>query len=137
MAFTLNLLQAGAADWLIVAEYHGGDDEGRNPYLAFDLTGGTLRLTEKHWNGSSLSAGSVLWSYASFPENQDFDFVLEHKAHATAGYIRLYVNGVQEVNYSGGVGYTDQTLGGYPIVGLYRASHAVVSRALFSNLVTS
>lgn len=135
LAYSLNLVQPGAATWAVLGQYHGGSDTGgRNPYIAVYYESGGLYIREKHWNGTEVSPAAELFSWPSFPAGEDVAIRIEHKAHLTTGYIRLWVNHEQVADYAGPVGYTDEALGGYPKLGIYRSNDSETAIVIYSDV---
>lgn len=125
----------GEGEWFIVAQWHGDQQDGRSPYIAFSIQGGDLVIDKRHYVvGTGYSAPVELYRESKFSRNEWNDWVVEHNVHATTGYVRVWKNGVQVVNFTGPVGYWDHPTGGFHKVGIYRSAADFDGKVRFQNL---
>ncbi|MBB4064729.1 heparin lyase I family protein [Gellertiella hungarica] len=108
-----------------INQWHGYDSEvgyGRAPPLSFDYGNNQFRI----WSRSDASIDPVtLWgtdvlqySAASPARDVYTNFVINVK-FASSGFLRVWMNGTQIVNYTGPIGYYNDTNGTYPQWGIY------------------
>lgn len=72
-----------------------GDDQGSTGMYLILTTGGSIAA--KNWNfGSTLATGS-----AYIPDNGWHWIEVSFKVSTTAGWVKVYVDGVQDINFSG------------------------------------
>lgn len=109
--------------WFIVGQWHGFSDvDGRSPYIAIKVEGNDLTIDYRYHEpgGDGQSSSFVVYRWVDFPRDTWIDLVMEHNVAETDGYFRVWVNGVQVVNYTGPLGYWDHASGGYWKDGIYR-----------------
>jgi hypothetical protein len=160
--FTMVSGAANTATWFVTGQIHNKDDTGiggsTSPPFEIDLCaavgcvtgGGDYMTISVGWltaNPSSLNPPlftqtvgitRISYNYVYHDRNpivrgHTYEMVIQAKFHPTDGYVCVYRDGVQIVNYTGPLGF------GYPVYwvdGIYRA-HTTndTQRALYQNLV--
>jgi hypothetical protein len=115
---------------LVLAQWHGVDknylgEPARSPVLAFRYSSGEFSITMRHSaerivRDADAVPSKKLFVTKSFPLNEWNDFVVQAKwAYTEDGFINVWWNGKQIVEYHGPVGYNDD-LAPYFQFGIYR-----------------
>lgn len=125
----------GLGEWFIVAQWHGDSQlDGRSPYIAFSIQGNDLVIDKRHYVvGTGYSDPVELYRETDFIRDEWNDWVIEHNVHETTGYVRVWKNGVQVVDFTGPVGYWDHTTGGFHKIGIYRSEADFYGVVRFQN----
>ena len=138
-----NSLAAQSADWWNFFEVHalGEANDSIAPVgpLHFmmewssGLSSNVLRIRREipTYTNTSLSgvSSAILYQSTSVSIDTRLDFRVEFREHPYDGFVRVWMNGVQIVNYSGQFGYGSRRL--YPQFRIYRNTRSVVTKAKY------
>ncbi|MFN4172339.1 MAG: heparin lyase I family protein, partial [Pseudorhodobacter sp.] len=146
------MVEAGAtntADWLLLAQFHQTEDTNpdgtlidaaASPPLALQLRGERLEIVGRtDPNAATTVSPPNIQMYLDTNPitrgtfyNIRFEMVFDH-APGGAGLLRVFLDGVQIVDYTGPLGYND-AVGPYAQFGVYRAQAPETLAAQFRNL---
>lgn len=131
---------------LVLAQWHGADkwwlgEHNRNPILSFRFVNGIFSIKLVHsskriiWNVDDV-ASEKIFNTKNFILNNWHDFVIEAKwTYEDDGYINIWWNNVQIVQYKGPVGYNDNA-GPHFQFGLYRDSTSKTYVSYMKNILS-
>lgn len=120
--------------WFILGQWHGDSDaDGRSPYISANIYGTDFVVDMRRWNGSS-QIRSTVYRLPNFERDVWHNIVMQHKVDQTNGYFRMWLNGVQIVDYTGQFGYWDHTNGGYWKAGIYRSAASYDASVSYQNM---
>jgi hypothetical protein len=140
------MLEPGAtntASWFVTSEFHNDDGAAgvaTSPPVVIQLAGERLQVAGRYCPSGlnpSNAAGNLtymtLWtSPVNIVRGQYYDIKMQTNiSNNSSGYLNVWVNGVQVVNYRGMLGYGYQT---YYMQGLYRSSTPEAAAARVRNL---
>lgn len=121
-------------DWCIMGQWHGDASDGRSPYIAADLIGDDLVF---YWRAVT-GGRQELFRMDNVRRRSWIRIVMQHKVHATAGYMKLWIDGVLVGDLSGAprpFGYYDHAQAGYWKEGIYRGAILGTTRCSIQNSV--
>lgn len=125
---TLNGGAPSTAPWMYLSEWHHKPDPGEysgSPPLAILFEGTTLKAIRRHTVQNPTvtpPASQTLWSKPGFMmQGLRYDIVEEVRFHQTAGFWRVWIDGVQVVDFTGQVGFPDTEMP-YHMFGIYRSA---------------
>lgn len=135
------------APWFVTGEWHNADYELPNNWytsptwaieMLQDKWSVVHRYTPKGQDPRPTSPSMKQQRPWTAPQNLErgrwYVFEIEGKTSLSSGYLRVKVDGVQVVNYTGALGYG---CGGYLIIGMYRQTNPTTFVAKLKNLTTS
>jgi hypothetical protein len=138
---------ANTASWFVTSEWH--NDDGELPSGQYTSPPWAVEMLGDKWSVKTIycpaggdprpSSPDIVvkrpWTATTnIVRDQWYVFETEFKTDLTNGYLRLKVDGVQVVNYSGPLGYG---CSGYFLIGLYRDTNATTFAAKIKNITTS
>jgi hypothetical protein len=143
--FMLEPGTANTARWFVTAEMHNDDRASgvaTSPPFEIDLSGEHLQVVARYCptgrNPSNLAGNLKLFKLWTDPNpiqrGQYYDIKIQANVSNTSnGYLQVWVNGTEVVNYHGPLGYGQAT---YWLEGLYRSANASQTVAAnFRNLM--
>lgn len=106
-------------------QWHGYDADvgySRAPPLSFDYGNDMFRIwsrSDADIDPDTLWGVSVLQYQAASPTRDVYSNIVINVKFASSGFLRVWINGVQVVNYTGPIGYYLDAHGAYPQWGIY------------------
>ncbi len=111
-----------------VAMFYQWKNHGHMPATQFCLAKGNkgsttapLKIYMRALHGNAYSPSVTQSGQITVPRGQWIDIVLNYKVTngGGGGYMKVWVNGNNEYNYTGAIGFSDATANGNPKIGLY------------------
>lgn len=127
-----------SADWLVIGQWHGGDNDGRSPYIAWELDGNDLVLLVRHTDPKGArgqSSARELYRLADAERDEWHQIRIEHRVGETDGFMRAWLGETQVADYSGPLGYWDHGDGGYWKFGIYRPESLETAKVSYRDVV--
>jgi hypothetical protein len=103
-------------------------------YLTANGPSNSTFIFSKTVNGVGISYGYVFQDSVNIVRNHNYAMRIQCKMHPTAGFLNVWRDGVQIVNYSGPLGFNFNT---YWAFGVYRASGPEAQIAKFQNMIVT
>jgi hypothetical protein len=131
---------------LVLAQWHGADkwwigEHNRNPVLSFRFINGIFSIKLVHsskriiWNVDDIPSEKI-FKTKDFTLNRWHDFVIDAKwTYEDDGFINIWWNNIQIVQYKGPVGYNDN-VGPHFQFGVYRDSTSKTYVSYMKNILT-
>ncbi|MFK4722758.1 hypothetical protein ABIE89_003858 [Bradyrhizobium niftali] len=125
------------APWLVTAELHSNDGDlgvSTSPPFAIEMQGEHMAVVARYGNPATGSVTTrTLWTDPNpIVRGQYYNIQIQTSvANNSSGFLDVYINGNQVVNYNGPLGYGSRT---YWEEGLYRHTSPEVMAADFRNL---
>ena len=126
------------AQWLVTAEMHSNDGDlgsgvHTSPPFAIEMQGEHLAVVARYGDPATGITTKTLWTDPNpIVRGQYYNIQIQTSvANNSSGFLDVYINGNQVVNYNGPLGYGSRT---YWEEGLYRHTSPEVLAADFRNL---